>query len=79
MALPVPIDAAPVAPAMVVPPTAPIAAARAPPIIYRELLTDESNSPRPDRMANSIHGCRFDGGGVPAPATNASIDFYRCH
>jgi hypothetical protein len=40
-----------------------------PPKSYRELLSDESNSPAPDRIANYLHGYRFDGGGVPAPAT----------
>lgn len=40
-----------------------------PPKTYRELLSDEANSPSPDRLANYLHGYRFDGGGIPAPAT----------
>ena len=41
-----------------------------PPKTYRELLTDEANSPAPGRLAEYLQGYRFDGpGDIPAPAT----------
>lgn len=60
-----------------VPPGAPPAAPEPPaapaqPKSYRELFSDESYSPAPDRIANYLHGYRFADGGagpVPAPAT----------
>ena len=40
------------------------------PRTYRELFTDEANSPPPDRLANYLQGYRFDGAGdIPVPAT----------
>lgn len=39
-------------------------------VTYRELLTDEANSPTPARLANYLYGYRFDGGaGVPTPSS----------
>jgi hypothetical protein len=32
-------------------------------VTYRELLTDEANSPAPARLANYLQGYRFDGRG----------------
>ena len=56
--------APPGAPPVAVPPVA------TPPRTYRELLTDESNSPVPARLANYLQGYRFDGAGdIPAPVT----------
>ena len=60
-----------------VPPGAPPAAPEPPaapaqPKSYRELFSDESYSPAPDRIANYLQGYRFADGGagpVPAPAT----------
>ena len=71
MSLPIPLvppppEAAPAAPvgpagAGVVPP--------ARPITYHKLMSDETNGPTPDRVANYLQGYRFDGaGGVPTPA-----------
>jgi hypothetical protein len=66
------------APPAVVPPAPPEApgapgAPEAPPptmvASYRELLNDESNSPTRDRLENYMRGYRFEGGGIPAPAT----------
>lgn len=56
------LEGDPAAPAAVV-------AAPGPPKSYRELLNEESNSPSRDRLATYLQGYRFDGGGVPAPAT----------
>ena len=69
MALPIPLAGAPpVVPAVPVAPA--VAAMPLPPPVssYRELLNDESNSPAHDRLANYLHGYRFTGGGIPAPA-----------
>ena len=69
MALPIPAGAPPQ-----VPPPGPGAPPGAPPVAalprtYRELLTNESNSPAPARLANYLQGYRFDGAGdIPAPA-----------
>jgi hypothetical protein len=42
----------------------------APPRTYRELFTDEANSPSPNRLANYLQGYRFDGAGdIPVPGT----------
>ena len=58
---------------LVVAPNAPAApAAPVPhgqPCNYRELLNEESNSPRRDRLASYLNGYRFEGGGLPAPTT----------
>ena len=59
-----PVEPVPGAPAAPGPPAVGTRAAS-----YRELLTDESNSPSPDQLANYMHGYRFEGGGgVPTPA-----------
>ena len=72
MALPIPVippppEGTPAAPVGLV-----AAAAVLPvrPITYRELMSDASNSPSPDRVANYLQGYRFDGapGGIPTPA-----------
>jgi hypothetical protein len=52
----------------VVPPAAPAREAPRRAVTYRELLTDEANSPSPARLASYLQGYRFDGGaGVPTP------------
>ena len=67
MAQPVPPEAPPGAA-----PEAPVAHQAAPdprglPRNYRDLLRDETNGPRRDRLASYLHGYRFEGGGLPAP------------
>lgn len=50
-------------------PAAPAAAATlGRPRTYRELLSDEANSPRQDRLATFMQGYRFEGGAGPLPA-----------
>lgn len=64
----------PVAPAMdPVPPVAPVPVQ---PRTYRELLSDETNSPTQERLANFLQAYRFEGGVVPTPsdATGANRD-----
>jgi hypothetical protein len=71
MALPILVVPPPpeVAPATPVGPAAAGAVPPVRPVTYRELMSDETNSPSPDRAANYLQGYGFDGaGGVPTPA-----------
>ena len=54
---------APVAPAAPVPPVP-----AGIPSNYRELLSNEANSPTREMLANYLQGYRFEGGAVPVPA-----------
>ena len=43
------------------------------PRCYRELLSDEANSPSQERLANYMQGYRFDGGPTPAALRDQTV------